>query len=70
MNNKELRNEYGFSFFVIYDGFNGRAYDVPAVDDKWVNDDDIVVVGGFYSGDVAFATALAINNGVIKISEL
>ena len=61
-------NECSFKYFVICDDV-GKAYDVPAGDTS-LADDNIAVLGGFYSGDVAFATAQAINNGVIKISEL
>ena len=56
----------GFNFFVIHDD---KAYDVPAGDDC-LTDDNIGIIGGFYSGDIAFATAQAINSGVIKISKL
>ena len=61
-------NECGFNFFVIRDDV-GKAYDVPAGDAS-LTDVNVAVLGGFYSGDVAFATAQAINEGLVKISEL
>ena len=68
MNKKESTNGYDFKFFVICDDFDGKAYDVPARD-EWLID-GMSLIGGFYSGDIAFATAQAINSGVIKISEI
>ena len=55
--------EFDYRYYVIYDD---RAYDVRS-DDACLSDEDIDILGGFYSADIAFAVAQGINSGFLKV---